>query len=309
MQRVAIVGYAQSRHQVDAPTAREDMVFPVVREAMETAGIDRRDLGAVISGSSDFLDGRTISNVFLSMANGAYLKDESKVEEDGTFALVYAMMKILSGAYDVALVSCHTQASTFNPHQVSFYTLDPLLDRQVGVLNDVAAAGIQAGMYMRAHGVSEEEIALVALKNLQNAGANPHAARRMPEVTMDEVLSSRMYYDPVRELTMSCHADGAAVVILASEDRAYEFTDEPVWIEGVGTCQEAYLRDRDLLRLSGLSRAAEKAYAMAGIEDPASEIQVFEVSEKFAHEELLICEALGLCRPGRAAKLLEKGYT
>jgi len=307
--RVAIVGYAQSEHQENVQKTREDMVFEVVWDAFRNAGILREDLDTVVSASTDFLDGRTISNVFLSMANGAFLKDESKVEEDGTFALYYAMMRILAGTHDVALVSAHTQASTFNPHMVSFYTLDPLFDRQVGVLNDVAMAGIQANMYMDAHDVYEEQLALVSVKNLRNAVDNPNAHRKMPDVTMDEVLASRVYYDPIRELTMSPRSDGACAVVIASEERAREFTDDPVWIEGVGCCQDAYIRDRNLLHLDSLATAARKAYEMAGIRDPYAEIDLAEVSEKFAHEELMIYEALGFCREGMAKVVIEEGTT
>ena len=309
MDRVAIVGYAQSHHVGNMRKTREDMVFEVAREAFRSAGILREELDTVVTASSDFLDGRTISNVFLSMANGAFLKDESKVEEDGSFALYYAMMRILSGSHDLAYVCAHTQSSTYNPHLVSFYGLDPLFDRQVGVLNDIALAGIQARMYMSAHGVTEEEIAMVAVKNLQNAADNPFAHRRMPDVSMDEVLSSKLYYDPIRELTMSPNSDGACGILLASEKKAREICEDPVWIEGVGSCQDAYIRDRSLLSLTALRKAADAAYGMAGIRDPFSEIDVFEVSEKFAHEELMIYEALGLCREGKARVFIEEGIT
>ena len=307
--RVAIVGYAQSHHQYDMPKTREDMVFDVVKEALDHAGIKREALETVVTASSDFLDGRTISSVFLSMAVGAYLKDESKVEEDGAMALHYAMMKIQSGAYDVALVEAHTQAWTFNPHQVAFYTLDPLFDRQIGLLNDIAASALQAKMYMDANDVSEEHLAVVSVKNLTNAANNPYAHRRMPDLSVEEVLKSKMYYNPIRELMMSPISDGASVVIIASEEKAREITDSPIWIEGVGSCQDGYLRDRNLRGLDSLKKAANDAYKMAGITDPFTELDVVEVSERFAHEELMIYEALGLCREGKGKVLLENGAT
>lgn len=307
--RVAIVGYAQTRHQENMQKTREDMVFEVVREALRSAGILREELDTVITASTDFLDGRTISNVFLSMANGAFLKDESKVEEDGAFALYYAMMRILAGTHDVALVSAHTQTSTYSPHLVSFFTLDPLFDRQIGILNDVAAAAIQARMYMNRYGVSEEHAAMVSLKNLGNAARNPNAHRRLPDLTMEEVLNSRLYYDPVRELMMSPRSDGACVVLIASEEKAREITDSPVWIEGAGCCQDGYLRDRNLHALDSLKSAAERAYGMAGVKDPYAELDVAEISERFAHEELMMYEALGLCREGKGKVLIEEGLT
>jgi acetyl-CoA C-acetyltransferase len=307
--RVAIVGYAQSHHQHNMQKTREDMVFEVCNEALRHAGIRRDDLDTVITASSDFLDGRTISSVFLSMAVGAFMKDESKVEEDGTFALYYALMRILAGTHDVALVEAHTQGSTMNPHQVSCYTLDPQFDRQIGVLNDIAAAALQARMCMLSHSMSEEHLAMVAVKNISNAAANPSAHRKMPKVTVEEVMGSKVLCDPIRELMMSPISDGACAVILASEEKAKKITDKPVWIEGIGSCQDAYLRDRNLQRLDSLQAAAKTAYKMAGIKDPSSELDVAEVSEKFAHEELMIYEALGLCREGEGKKFLEKGTT
>lgn len=309
IKRVAIVGYAQSHHQHNMQKTREDMVFEVCKEALQHAGILREDLDTVITASTDFLDGRTISSVFLSMAVGAFLKDESKVEEDGTFALYYALMRILAGTHDVALVEAHTQGSTLNPHQVSFFTLDPLFDRQVGVLNDVAAAGLQARMYMNRHSVSEEHLAKVAVKNIANAAENPCAHRQMPDVSVEDVMSSKLFYDPIRELTMSPISDGACALILASEEKAREITDKPVWIEGVGSCQDSYLRDRNIQKLDSLQTAARTAYKMAGIKEPLSDLDVAEVSEKFAHEELMIYEALGLCQEGQGINLFEKGTT
>ncbi|MHA1262722.1 MAG: thiolase family protein [Candidatus Freyarchaeota archaeon] len=308
-EKVAIVGYAQTHHQADIPMTREEMVFEVAKGAAEMAGISREDIDTVINASNDYLDGRTISELFLVMPIGAYLKDYTKVEMDGAFAVFYGMLKILSGTHDIALVVANTQGSTFNPHQVSVYTLDPLFDRQVGVMNDVAAAAIQARMYMSKYDVLEEQLADVSVKNLSNAAKNPYAHRKIPGITIDEVLDSKLYYDPVRELTMSPISDGACAVVLASEKKAWDLTDDLVWIEGVGSSQDSYLRDRNLTRLEGLEAAARRAYKMAGIRDPFAELDVAEVSERYAHEELMIYEALGFCEEGRGADLIESGVT
>lgn len=307
--KVAIVGYAQSRHQYDMPKTREDMVFEVVRDAIKHAGITRADIGSVVNASTDFLDARTISSMFLCMAVGAHLKDESKVEEDGAMAMQYAMMKILSQSCDVALVEAHTQGWTFNPHQMWQHTLDPLFDLQVGVLGDVAAAAIQADMYMDASDACDEHLAMVSVKNLTNAAANTYAHRRMADVTIDEVLDSKPYCSPITELMMSPISDGACALVLASEEKAREITDRPVWIEGVGSCSDGYLRDRNLLAMGSLKKAADAAYAMAGIEDPFNDLDAVEITERFAHEELMAYEALGICREGKGKTLIEKGVT
>ncbi len=306
--RVAVVGYAQTRLEWDVDKTREETVFEVVKAALENAGISREDVDTVISASSDFLDGRTISNCMLIGATAAYLKDESKAEEDGMYAVLYAMQRILAGVHDVALAVAHTHSWTFNPHQVSVYMLDPLFDRHNDLLNDITLAALQAKMFMKRGNVDAEHMAMVAAKNIRNAASNPFAFRKMPDVTVDEILNSKIYAEPVRELMIAPPCDGAAAVVLASERVAKRF-DQPVWIEGVGNCSDAYVRDRDLSRLTSLQIAARRAYQMAGITDPYREVDVVEVTERFAHQELMAYEALGLCREGKAANLIEMGIT
>nr|HDO81525.1 thiolase family protein [Candidatus Bathyarchaeota archaeon] len=309
VRRVAIVGYAQTKHQWDMPKTREDMVFEVAKGAAEMAGVTREEIDTVINASSDYLDGRTISELFLTMPSGAYLKDYTKTEMDGAFAALYGVMKILAGTHDVALIVANTQGSTFNPHQVSYHMLDPTFDRQLKVLNDMAIAAIQARMYMDKYGVGEEEVAMVSVKNLWCAAKNPNAHRKMPGVTVEDVLGSKMLYEPIRELMMSPVSDGACAVVLASEEKARKLTDNPVWIEGVGSSQDFYVRDRNLQRLEALEKAARRAYRMAGIKDPFAEIDVAEVTERYAHEELMIYEALGFCEEGKARRLVDNYVT
>jgi len=309
MRRVAIIGYAVSRLEWDAEKTREEAVFEVAKGAMRNAGVEREDIDTVISASTDFLDGRTISSCMLIGASGAYLKDESKAEEDGMYAALYAAQRIMSGVHDVALAVSHTHSWIFNPHQVTQYMLEPWFDRQNDLLNEITLAALQARLYMSRSGADETHLAQVCVKNLRNAVKNPNAFRKMPDVTVEEVLESKLYSSPLTELMISPPCDGAAAVILASEDVAEEFCDEPVWIRGIGNACDRYLRDRDLGRLNSLRIAAERAYRTAGIEDPFRQIDVAEVSERFAHQELMAYEALCFCREGMGKVLIEEGMT
>jgi len=216
----------------------------------------------------------------------------------------------MTGTYDVAVVEAHTVGWQFNPHQVSAYTVDPLVERQFNIINDVSAGAIQAKMYMEKYGATEDDLAAVSVKNLGNAAVNEFAARRLPDISSAEVLNSKLYYDPLRELMLSFVADGCAMLILATEDKVKKLgCCCPVWIEGVGNCQDSYLRDRNLLSLDSLKKAATSAYAMAGIKNPLTDLDMAEVSERCAHEELMIYEGLGLARDGRGKELLKNGVT
>lgn len=306
---VAIVGYAQTRYETDSDASREMLVLEVAEGALRSAGITRDDIDTVITANNDYLDGRTISNMRLVEPAGAWLKDESKVEMDGAYAVLYALMRILSGDHEVALVIGVGQASVYATYAPGIMTLDPTFDRELGLLNEVSAAALQARAYMHSYGITEKQIAGVAVKNMRNAALNPLALRRMPDLTAEEVLASRLLYSPVRELSAFPPSDGACGVVLASADKVPGITDNPAWIRGVGFSHDSYLTERPLKRMEALRLAAESAYAMAGVTDPMQEIDLAEIQENFAHEELMAYEALGFCDEGKGGKLLQSGVT
>ncbi len=305
---VAIIGYAQTKYTEDADNSRELQVLQVATEALKKAGLKREDLSTVVGASNDYLDGRTISNMRLVEPSGASMKDESKAEMDGAYAALYGAMRILSGFHEVAMIFGESQASVYGVYFPGIMQLDPTFDRQRRLLNEVSAAALQARAYMNAYGVSEEQIAAVAAKNLGNAAKNPFALRVMPGATVEKILSSRMLYSPVRELCAWPPSDGACAIILASGKAAAK-AKNPVWIKGVGFCHDSYLTERPLAQMSSLKLAADAAYKMAGISDPASQIDLAEIHENFAHEELMAYEALGLCAEGQGGEFMDSGAT
>jgi acetyl-CoA C-acetyltransferase len=105
-------------------------------------------------------------------------------------------------------------------------------------------------------------------------------------------------------------SDGACAMILATEKKAKKLCSKPVWIRGVSNCYEThYLGDRDLAECDALVKAAKKTYSMAGITDPAKQINVAEISEEYSYQELLWMEGLGLCGRGEAGKIIDSGVT
>jgi acetyl-CoA C-acetyltransferase len=98
--------------------------------------------------------------------------------------------------------------------------------------------------------------------------------------------------------------DGVAALLLAPEKQALKITDKPVWITGVGYNQETYyLGERDLFTSKSMEMSAQMAYKVAGISDPKNEIDLAELHEMFAHEELILTEACGLAEKGKAPEL------
>jgi acetyl-CoA C-acetyltransferase len=172
-------------------------------------------------------------------------------------------------------------------------------------------------------------MSLVSVKNHLNALHNPYA-QYPKRLTVDDVLKSEMISYPLTREQICTMSDGAAVVVLCTEERAKEFTDRPVRVIGVGTGTDTMrLADRpfgkvplmpkerasdyDELPYPGIhsfraGRAAGlEAYRMAGIRDPNHELDFIELHDAYASSEIQTYEDLGLCKYGEGYGFTEKG--
>jgi acetyl-CoA C-acetyltransferase len=112
----------------------------------------------------------------------------------------------------------------------------------------------------------------------------------------------------VRETAV--HTDGAVVMVLASEKVANSLSDKPVWILGMGWCNDSpSLESREWGNLPYIEKAARMAYRQAGIGDPLDSVDFAEVDDTYAYKELQSLEALGVFRPGEAGPATEDGFT
>ncbi len=306
MERVAVIGVGQTKYSVGKRETFHELVFDVAKKALKDAGITVKDIDNVVSVSSDFWDGRTISSMAISDASGAFGKDISTVEGDGTFGVLYGMMRILSGSFGTTMVVAHHKGTESNMNGITNTSFDPLVERKLG-LDAVSSAALQARRYMTTSGGSEEQFAMVSVKNHGNAMNNPFAMLPM-EITVEDVMASRMLATPLKKLDCSPVTDGAAAVVLAAERNAKKFTTNKkrVWLNGVGHCSDAYrLGDRDLADTRALKQAAKMAFDMAGV--TRDDIDVAEVYDAFSYMEPLWLEGLGFCEDGMGPEMTERG--
>lgn len=308
MDRIAIVGVAQTKYERRKKDQTfYDMVYDVTTAALDDAGFSLDDIDNVITVSNDFFDGRTISSMAVGEAAGAHDKNISTVEGDGTFGAFYGAMRVLGG-YRSTLVVAHSKGSEGNPKFITNAMFDPVYHRPLG-LDAISAAALQANAYLTRYGITEEQCALVSVKNHGNARNNPYAHLPL-NLTVDDVMRSRKIADPLKLLDCSPVSDGAAAIIIANEELARKAKPKPVWVKGIAHCSEAYfLGDRDLSYPKALQDAARRAYNMAGISDPLNEIDVAEVYDAFSYMEPLWLEGLGICGPGEGGRLTEAGVT
>ena len=162
------------------------------------------------------------------------------------------------------------------------------------------------------YGTTAEQFAKIGLKNHKHSVNNPYA-QFQDEYTLDEILDSRMIYDPLTKLQCSPTSDGSGAAILASAafvdrhglaERAVEIVGQAMTTDFAstfdGTCRSIIGYDMNV-------HAAQRVYDQAGL--GADDFQVIELHDCFSANELLLYEALGLCAEGEAGKLVDSGDT
>ena len=308
--RVAICAVAQTKFEANKWDVRiQGMLWEVVKDVRQQTGIDfgADGIEAAITVSDDVFDARTISDSAITDVVGAHFQGEEKVAADGAQGVYYATAAILSGHHDIVLLAGHCKESqAASRNMVTHLAFDPFFTRPVG-LDYLAAAALQAQAYMARSRVTEEQLADLVVRARQWAVKNPVAQETAP-ITRDEVLASPMLADPIREAFMYPVSDGAVAMILANEERAKEITDTPVWVTGLGNCHDSFfLGERDLAGNFSLERAAQRAYAMASIEDPADAFDVVEIADQYVHQLPQWAEGLGLCGAGEGGQWLANG--
>ena len=306
MDRVAVIGVGQTKYEAGKRETFSEMVYEVVSKALEDAGITIEEVDNIVSVSSDFWDGRTISSMAIQDSAGAFGKDITTVEGDGAFGALYGMMRILSGSFGVGIIVAHHKGTESSMSGITNTSFDPLVERPLG-LDAVTSAALQARRYMDRWGILEEQIAPVSVKNHGNARRNPLAMLPM-DITVEDVMNSPVISTPLKKLDCSAPTDGACALILAAQHDAKTLSTNKkrVWLNGVGHCSDAFhMGDRDLSDTRALKTAAQTAYAMAGLEP--SDIDLAEVYDAFTYMEPMWLEGMGFCDDGMGAEYLERG--
>jgi len=282
MRDVAVVGFTQSQQQrrTTGTTNGVEMLVPLITDAFAGLGITKHDIGFWCSGSSDYLAGRAFSFVSAVDATGPVPPiNESHVEVDAAWALYEAWVKIQTGEVDTALVYGFGKSSAGDLRrtlalQLDPYTLAPLWPDSVGVAGLQAQLGIDQGKW------SEQDMAEVAVRCRRAAETNPYA-----QVTgskdADALLAEPYFAQPLRRHDCAPITDGAAVIVLAADDRARELVERPAWITGIAhAIDSAHLGARDLTTSPSTVAAAQRA----GIDG----VEVAELYTPFTHQELIL---------------------
>ncbi|MBI4668072.1 MAG: thiolase domain-containing protein [Elusimicrobia bacterium] len=310
--KVAIVGAGITKFIHKAKETPKELAWAAAKMTLESCNMKLSDVDAVVHGTApDAFDGVHMKGEYLAEASGGWNKPYLRCYVGGgtgVFAPAQAWLHIASGAFDTCLAVCEEKMSNCQPHpQGAFLTIfDNFLERPLKP-NLLWIFSLEMNRYMSTYGLKIEDIAPVSVKNKNNALDHPSAQAAEP-VTLQDVLNSEIMAWPVHRLMVSPTSDGAAAVLLASEEKARQITDKPVWIEGVGwNLDTAYWTNRDLCYPQYVEKAVRMAYEMADIKEPKKEIHIAEPYDPFAYKELHHMEGLLLCDKGKAPEDLALG--
>jgi acetyl-CoA C-acetyltransferase len=227
----------------------------------------------------------------------------------GSAALWTAYSAVASGQVDVAIaigVEKMNEVDTATSLAVGGRAGNYLWEFHMYGTTFPAYYAFYATAHMQKFGTTEEQMAMVAVKNHKYASRNPKAHFQF-EVTLEEVLKSRPIAWPLKLLDCSPISDGAAAAVLASEDVARKITDTPVWIEAIGYSSDTsnFTRRPHYLGLEATRKAAEMAYRRSGVEP--RQVEVAEVHDCFTIAEIMAYEDLGWVEKGKGGIFIAEG--
>ena len=323
--RVAVVGISDTK----AKRRRDDatffqMAYEAARAAVNDAGLTKDDIEYCFFGTAnENFNRQPLMGIYIAEALGWSQKPLFEFTNAGGAsgsAIASAYNFVASGQTDLALVVggdklSDADAPGLNGFQnLIVYGLDCIFELPFGASLGQFALLCQA--YMSTYGITEEQAARVSVKNHGNALLNPNAQSPM-KITVNDVLNSQPIAWPIKFLDCSLVSDIFAAVVFASEERARELTDDPIWINGIGHANDAgKLGWREVLnpgmtfgQAPVMRAAAKKAYDMAGITDPLNQIDVAQIQDGFTWLELLTYEMLEFCEEGGAGRLIDEGVT
>jgi acetyl-CoA C-acetyltransferase len=225
-------------------------------------------------------------------------------------ALRIGIYAVLSGMHDIVLVGGVEKMTHRTTAEVTEF-LAMASDFPFEQWHGITFPGLFALMataHMHKYGTTEEQLAMVAVKNHNNGVLNPKA-HMQKVVTLEKVMSSRVVAWPLKLYDCSLITDGASCLILTRPDLAKKFTDTPVQIVGSGQASDAigiYERE-ELTSMKAGRLAGQEAYKMAGVKP--KDLDIAEVHDCFTIAEIIAYEDLGLCKPGKGGSLVEEGTT
>lgn len=310
MKRVAVVGVGQTKFDEHWEKSLRDLSTEAGTLALKDANVMGKHIEALFIGNMSA--GRFVGQEHM----GAMAVDNAGLNPipavrceaacaSGALAFRKAYLSILSGEYNLVMVGGAEKMTDIKGTDAIATLMgagDQEWESSIG-LTFTGLYALIANIHMKRFGTTREQLAMVSVNNHKNGALNPLAQFPI-KITIEDVLNSGLVADPLRLLDCSPITDGAAALILASEEIAKK-TEKPVWIEASAQASDTLaLHDRkNLTEMFATKVAAKKAYEQANLSP--EKIDFAEVHDCFSINEIIAIEDLGFCKKGEGGKFVE----
>jgi len=303
LRKVAIVGVGETKFSAAQEKTQVELFAEAAMEAINESNLKPKDIQAIYLGNvlGDFAEGQGSIQGFAAENIGCFNIPANRYEgacASASMAVRDAFIWVASGFYDIVLAGGTERAAAMGT---------PLATRTFAMFSDSryeypcgitfpGVFAILAHLYSVKYGIPlqklREQMAAVSVQSYRYGMLNPKAQLHK-EVTVEMVLNSFMVCSPITLHDCCPFSDGAAAVVIASEEVAKKLTGKPVYIVGTGQASSGPLANQQeyLPRLRAREIAAKQAYDMAGL--APKDIDIVELHDCFSIASLIAAESMG----------------
>lgn len=319
MRKVAVIGVGQTKFSGAQKKSNIELFAEAAMDAINEANLKPGNIQALFVGNSlsGFEEGQQMVQSFIADAIGAFNIPANLYDgacASGTVAIRDAFMWVASGHYDIVLAGGTERVASMGTG-LATRTFAMYSDSRYESVTGITFPGIFAlltHLYSRKYNIPleklKEQMAYISVKAHKYGLHNPKAHLHK-NITMERVLNSPMISQPLQLHDCCPFSDGAAAVVLASEDAARKLTKKPVYIIGLGQASAGPLlsQQEHLPRIIAREISARQAYKMAGL--TPNDIDVCELHDSFTIAEIIAMEGLGFFNSGTGGEATMKGET
>jgi len=319
MRKVAVIGVGQTKFSGAQEKSLSELFAEAAFEALADAHLESKGIQALFVGNAlgDFSEGQGMTPAFIADYIGTWNVPANRYDgacASASMAVRDAFLLVANGVYDVVIAGGVERAASLGT---------PLATRTFAMFSDSRyefPAGITfpgvfallAHRYAASYGLPieklKEQMAQVSVQAYRRGLSNPKAHLRKL-ISIADVLKSFTVASPIQLHDCCPFSDGAAAIVIASEEKARTLSDKPVFIAGAGQASSGPLASQGayLPRLKARELAAKQAYSMAGISP--GDVDVCELHDCFSIASLIAAEGLGFFAYGKAGEAWMKGET
>ena len=301
--KVAIISIGCTPFREHWDKSRDDLVIDATKQTLDGVKLSSEDIDAYWIGTAQ----SGMSGLTLSMPLKLKGKPVTRVENfcaTGSEALRQACYAVASGAYDTAMAVGVEKVKDSGYQGLNAFPIPTAGTNRT--LTAAAMYSLVLPAYAKKYGVDEGElrmvVAKIAEKNHFNGARNPLAQFRR-EMSAEAICDMAAVAGQLSVFDCAGVADGAAAAIVVPADKAYEYTDKPLFIKALslvsGSGSGLMDPEYDYTTFPECAAAAQDAYLQAGITNPREELALAEVHDCFTPTELILMEDLKFSERGQ----------